>query len=370
MGRFFVRARSVMLLAVALAVAAGLSGGTEAHAATAAASSTPCSFNSSGSCQSTDGTVTLNGHYSGASACTFTIHVDWADGSSSDITKTNPADGYVFLAQHTYANAGTYHITATSQVAAGDCTATGGNYSFTLVKPAPTNTSGPINATSDKNWAGYYATLGTVTDIHATWQVPYVSCEGSSKSSWMSMWAGIDDKGNHLVQAGTAAVCSSNTASPKYHAWWESLPAGETSVGYVVNAGDKISLDISYHVGPAEYFIILLTDNSKQVIDKTVIVTHEPLSEAECIVEAPLHTRLLLGHKFTNVTQLADFGTATFTDCDVTNSKVTNQQIGLGSVNGLTVYKVNMADTFRPKASTGNPSPGGIPWTVTWRNPD
>src|ERR1039457_4139728 len=67
---------------------------------------------------------------------------------------------------------------------------------------------------------------------------------------------------------------------------------------------------------------------------------------------------------FYNPTQLADFGTATFTDCDVTNSKVANQQVDLGSVNGLTVYKVNMTDTFRVQASAGKPSPGEIPWAV------
>src|ERR1700756_3471586 len=106
MRRFFVRARRVPLLAVALAVAAALSGGTAAHAATAAASSTPCSFNPATSCQSTDATVTVNTDFTGASACAFTWQVDWADGSSSDATVTDPADGYLSLGQHTYTQAG------------------------------------------------------------------------------------------------------------------------------------------------------------------------------------------------------------------------------------------------------------------------
>jgi hypothetical protein len=229
--------------------------------------------------------------------------------------------------------------------------------------------SGKVYTTDFKNWAGYDAKLKTVTDIHAAWQVPAVSCSGSSKSSEMSMWGGIDDQGEHLVQAGTSAFCSGKTATPIYYAWWESLPAAETPVA-PVKPGDEMSLDISYHVGPAAYFIILLTDDSQKVIDQTVIVKHEPLSEAECIVEAPTQPHRVLWHTFKNPTQLADFGTATFTDCDVTNSKVANQQIGLGSVNGLTVYKINMTDFRRNKASTGNPSPGGAPWTVTWRHPD
>jgi hypothetical protein len=76
MGRVFARARRGLLLAVALAVAAVLSGGTAAHAATAAASSTSCTFNLvTTQCQSADATVTVNSHYSGTSTCTFTWHV-------------------------------------------------------------------------------------------------------------------------------------------------------------------------------------------------------------------------------------------------------------------------------------------------------
>lgn len=140
----------MLLAAVALAVAAALSGGTAAHAATtaqaaaAAASSTPCSFDPATSCQSTDAAVTVNSQSSGASSCTFTWHVDWADGSTSDVTVTDPADGYAALARHTYAKAGAYHITATGQVTEGNCTTTTGSYFFTLVKPTPTCNAKPI----------------------------------------------------------------------------------------------------------------------------------------------------------------------------------------------------------------------------------
>lgn len=134
---FFVRARRMLLLAAALAVAAALAGGTTAHAATAAGSGTPCSLNPAASCQSTDGTVALNIDYSDASACTFAWHVEWGDGSVSDVTVTDPADGYVLLAQHTYANANTYTISATGQVTAGDCETSPFTGHFTLLKPTP-----------------------------------------------------------------------------------------------------------------------------------------------------------------------------------------------------------------------------------------
>ena len=232
--------------------------------------------------------------------------------------------------------------------------------------------SGPVHPTVSPNWAGYVAKLKAVTDVHAAWQVPAVRCTGSRKSSAMVMWAGIDDTGRHLIQAGTGALCHSRTAKPRYFAWSESLPALAAPVAYAVKPGDRMSLDISYHgTRSAGHVIVLLTDNSHKVVDRTIHVRHEPLSQAECIVEAPGYTRNLIGLRFTHYTQLGDFGKATFTDCDVTDPKVTDQQIGLGSVNGLAVDRINMADHFgKVKASAGSPGPGGIPWTVTWRNPD
>lgn len=140
MRRFLAGARRVPLLAAALATAGALSGGTPASATTgptaASASSAPCTFNPALSCQSTDGTVAVQSHYSNASACIFTWHIEWGDGSTSDVTDTDPADGYVLLSRHTYAKAAAYTISATGQVVAGECETTIGTYHFSLVKPA------------------------------------------------------------------------------------------------------------------------------------------------------------------------------------------------------------------------------------------
>jgi hypothetical protein len=139
MRRFLVSAKRVPLLAAALAVAGVLSGGTAAYATTAApttadASSAPCTFDPATSCESTDGTVALDAHYSDTSACTFTWHIEWGDGSVSNVTDTDPADGYVVLAHHTYAKAAAYTISTTGQVVAGDCATTPGTYHFSLIK--------------------------------------------------------------------------------------------------------------------------------------------------------------------------------------------------------------------------------------------
>lgn len=146
MRRVFMRARLVLLLAVALAVAAtvSMSVGTAAYAATTA-SSTPCSLDPATSCQSTDGTIALYIDYSDASACTFDWYVVWGDGIISDITVNGPADGNVLLERHAYAKTGTYSISATGKVVAGDCTTSPFSGTFTLLK-AVTVSSAPGEA--------------------------------------------------------------------------------------------------------------------------------------------------------------------------------------------------------------------------------
>jgi hypothetical protein len=138
MRRLFARGSRVLLIAAAVVVAAGLSAGTAAHATAATVSSAPCSFDPVGTCQSTDGTVTENFQFLNASTCTFALRVAWDDGAVSNVTVTDPADGYLPFAHHTYTKAGTYTIVITGQVVTGDCTVTAlsGDH-FTFVQPTP-----------------------------------------------------------------------------------------------------------------------------------------------------------------------------------------------------------------------------------------
>lgn len=132
----FVRAGRSLSLAVALAAASALSGGGAAHAATTV-SSAPCTFGPATSCQNTNGTVVINTDYSNASECVFAWHVTWGDGSVSDVTITDPADGYVLLASHAYTKTGTFAISATGTATAGGCTTAPFSGQFTVPKPAP-----------------------------------------------------------------------------------------------------------------------------------------------------------------------------------------------------------------------------------------
>jgi hypothetical protein len=153
MKRVVARSRS-LLLVVALTALAAVSSVPVAHAASTTAeigavasrakavSDSPCSFIPAQTCQSTNPAVTLNIDYTGdTSACTFTWGVEWGDGATSpNIVVTDPPDGYVLLAQHTYATPGTYSITVLAGVPDGSCTENDFAVQFTYL---PTPTPGP-----------------------------------------------------------------------------------------------------------------------------------------------------------------------------------------------------------------------------------
>jgi hypothetical protein len=245
----------------------------------------------------------------------------------------------------------------------------------TTTPPATTTTTtistppvtGPIGVAESDNWAGYDVLATGVTYLRSSWSVPSVSCSSTPKASAVAIWGGIDDQADHLVQAGTEAYCLTSTSKPIYFSWWESLPAGDEPVAYV-NPGDRISLTLTYQNGAV---VILLTDDGAVNITKTVAAPNEPRSEAECIVEAPTHTRVIFHLKEAHPTQLANFQRATFTDCAVSASNgLVNREMALGGADGATVTRIVMTDWRRDKASTGLPGAGGVPWTVSWRNPD
>lgn len=166
-----------LLLVVALATAAATSTVSTAYAASpgggaaringaaahaTSASSAPCSFVPALTCQSTNHTVTLNIDYYGSqTGCTYAWFVSWGDGGgSSDITVTDPPEGYVFLKSYTYAATGQYTISVTGQVTAGNCTANPFTAQFTLSPPLPPGAS-PNKCRIDVRATGFlYGHLG------------------------------------------------------------------------------------------------------------------------------------------------------------------------------------------------------------------
>lgn len=146
MGRHFVRIRLLsVIIAVALvtsmsagvAHAASYSGSTRAAAtgvaagpagATAASALAPCTaplFGSDKDCESTSPTVDRWVQFTGSvESCTFTLFVNWGDGTSSSRTFVGPSPTRYLIASHTYsaeAQTTTYTETVTSSVGSGTC---------------------------------------------------------------------------------------------------------------------------------------------------------------------------------------------------------------------------------------------------------
>lgn len=332
MKRLVVRSRSLVLV-VALAVMAAMCTVSTAHAASpgsgaagirgaashaAAASSTPCSFEPATTCQSTDPSVTQNVHYYGdQSGCTYVWDVSWGDGQSSpNLTNTDPPDGYMFLANHTYAAAGTYAISLTGQVTAGDCTANTFTAQFTLVTPPPPVAPG-IHYSLDYSGHVTVPDPGTASSLDyttATWTVPSVPCADSQTEA--SFWAGLGGIGGPvLMQAGSDAYCKYNGfggVKLRYRIWWEEYLYGVSSeppvnYGEDVSPGDVITATIAYE-GSGVYTIRVDVNGTEKLLATASGPSGYP-ADSEVIVETPFDAAT---HE--QILPLSHFGTLTFTD--------------------------------------------------------
>jgi hypothetical protein len=176
MKRLFAKPKGLVLVA-ALAVVSAMCTVSTAHAASTMAgiraaasnstdaSDTPCTIDyQATTCQSTNSAVTVNTYFSGdQTGCSYVDHVSWGDGESTgDVFYTDPGDGFDLLGKHTYAAAGTYTISVTLSVTAGDCTSSSGfTAQFTLLPPPQTSApAAPSNLT---------ATAVSPTSVRLTW---------------------------------------------------------------------------------------------------------------------------------------------------------------------------------------------------------
>jgi len=137
---------------------------------------------------------------------------------------------------------------------------------------------------SSSNWSGYVLTSTTYTQITATWDVPSVSA--SAKSTFSSMWVGIDGYRNTaLIQVGTEQDYYGGAAH--YSAWWEILPAAGSDISSMpVRAGDRMSASIIRNASGGTW-TIRLTDLTSHTSFSTTRRYSGPGSSAEWIQEAP-----------------------------------------------------------------------------------
>ena len=164
-------------------------------------------------------------------------------------------------------------------------------------------TSGTSAGWSSSNWSGYAlssSNSGAYSSIDGSWIVPaVVSTQGQTYSS---SWIGIDGFNNSdLIQTGTEQDASKKGTT--YYAWWEILPAAETTISSMtIHPGDQMHASIRNN-GNGTWTITLADQTSGQTFTTTQSYSG-PATSAEWIEEAPT----IGGH----VATLADYGTTTF----------------------------------------------------------
>jgi hypothetical protein len=151
---------------------------------------------------------------------------------------------------------------------------------------------------SSSNWSGY-AETGHFTSVSGSWTVPSVTAGAADTGSvwYSSAWLGIDGFDNtHLIQTGTEQDYYDGSAH--YSAWWEILPAAETTIPDPVLPGDSMSATIVQTSTTTvtkkktkvvtNRWNIRLVDLSEDWSFTTTQVYKGPGGSAEFIVEAPM----------------------------------------------------------------------------------
>ncbi len=173
---------------------------------------------------------------------------------------------------------------------------------------------------SDLNWAGYAVSHNfsdpkpTVTGVSGSWIVPEVAF--SQSDTFSAVWIGIGGYFGHtLIQTGTEQDCVGGMV--QYSAWYELLPGDSITIDTLdISHGDEINASINLLNSVENLWSIEISDLSTgQSFNHNFVYGSSRLS-AEWIVERPDVNNSL--------SQLADFGNVTLSNCKV----VVDDEIG------------------------------------------
>jgi hypothetical protein len=208
-------------------------------------------------------------------------------------------------------------------------------------------------------WSGYMVASDiqnrspTVSGVSASWVVPEVT--PSENSTFSGMWVGIGGYGEDiLIQTGTEQEYFNGR--PIYYAWYELLPDYLVEIPRIhVQPGDTITASISLVNDNENTWTITLRDVARgEHFEKTVVYNSSRLS-AEWVVERPKVNG--------TVSTLADFGTATFTDCKATVNDVT------GGIGNFSYAQLVMHDGDTPLVSVSPLTSDKSGFTVSYLEP-
>ncbi len=181
-----------------------------------------------------------------------------------------------------------------------------------------------VTAKQSSNWAGYAAYNGTTTFrlVSAHFTVPYLDCNGvtATDGAWSSHWVGLDGYKSATVEQ-TGLIAGGNGSTPEYDAWWEMYPKFPIYPSITVHAGNAIDMSVYYHSTTHQFTLNFSDTTNGQKFSKTVSCPSGSTchrNSAEVISEAPYDTQI------SNLTPLADFQAASFTNAHITNTSGTH----------------------------------------------
>ena len=204
--------------------------------------------------------------------------------------------------------------------------------------PSPTPTPVPSNVSRAINWAGYVVSSDlqnpqpVITGISASWTIPNITISGSDTFS--AAWIGVGGQFDHtLIQCGTEQ--DSINGQTEFFAWYELLPRTSIVIrGITPSAGDQMTASIQLVDPTLSEWTINVTDvTNGQTFQIPVIYSSSQLS-AEWIMERPTVNNVL--------SSLANFGSATFTNCQTTIGSIT------GGINSFASTQVIMFSSMTP----------------------
>ena len=219
------------------------------------------------------------------------------------------------------------------------------------------------------NWAGYVVASDftnpqpQVTNVSASWVVPTVTTNLSG-TYYSAVWIGIGGlayspfNDNTLIQCGTEQ--DSIHGQPSYSAWYELLPSSTTTIAMTISPGDQMQAWIQFQNATANLWTINVTDTTTAKTFQINVTYASSRLSAEWIVERPSITT----RGGSQLTSLANFGNATFTDCAASVGSIA------GSINSFPVEELVMyaasGNTTIQLTDVSDLTPDGTTFTVTY----
>jgi len=242
----------------------------------------------------------------------------------------------------------------------------------------PSTTTSPIvrektngSSVSSTNWSGYAVngSVGSVSLVTASWNVPAVSCP-TSGSTYSAFWVGIDGfQSTTVEQTGTDSDCHNGVAH--YYAWFEFYPKASVTISSIaVSPGDKIAALVLYTASTGMFTVAIKDYTTNLAYSSSSAVPGAQRNSGEWVAEAP-ETCIII---YCTLSSLSNFGSTGFgmgntgikLTCGIVMSGVPG---AIGSFPSSSVWPMTMVSQSSGSTVKATPSAltdSGSSFTITW----